>query len=272
MADLGAGELTLTGAGCWTSMAPDNSYRMWIFDGAHKNVALKSRDGGQSRQVALHTAPGVDGYEVYHPRWSNHVRFIALTGPYKIMGRYNAIRGGGQGINIFAGRFNVAMDIIDGWAQVTDSAKADFFPDLWVEGGAAAQSAAVAGEPAGAALAPAPASRLRVRGRLAERTATPTLDDIRPYRSCLVEYVYDVLEVVSGRCGEEQVIVQHWAIVDDATVLDNRRIGDPFDLELERVVDHPELDGERVSSTVTDLTLDAYLDVRLGASPCGVRE
>ena len=27
-------------------------------------------------------APGVNDYEVYHPRWSNDVRYMVMTGPY----------------------------------------------------------------------------------------------------------------------------------------------------------------------------------------------
>ena len=33
-------------------------------------------------RVNINNAPGIDGYEVYHPRWANHPRFLTITGPY----------------------------------------------------------------------------------------------------------------------------------------------------------------------------------------------
>jgi hypothetical protein len=142
VADLGAGQWTRMGDGCWTSIAPDDSYRLWIFDGAHRNLTIV--DGDERWVVPANTAPGIEGLEVYHPRWSNDVRFLAVTGPYRVGTGGNRIRGGGPGVEIFAGRFDEGLRAIE-WAQATRNERADFFPDLWVEPDAAAPGAGSAG-------------------------------------------------------------------------------------------------------------------------------
>ena len=130
------------GKGCWTSMAPDDSYVFWIFDGAHRNLAMHSPSDGMRWTVPIDRAPGVDGYEVYHPRWSNHARFMVMTGPYKIGGGDNRIRGGGTGVEIHLGRFSDDLGRIESWCRVTDNGKGDFQPDVWIETGDASDLAA----------------------------------------------------------------------------------------------------------------------------------
>ncbi len=123
------------GAGCWTSLAPDNSYLFWIFDGPHRTVYVSEADGSSRWKVNINNAPGIDGYEVYHPRWSNHVRFIAMTGPYKAKKGGNKIRGGGPAVEVYVGRFRGDFSGIEAWARVTDNSKGDFYPDAWIAGG-----------------------------------------------------------------------------------------------------------------------------------------
>lgn len=122
--------------GCWTSMAPDSSRAMWVFDGAHRNLTLVAPDG-RTWKFPINTAAGIDNFEVYHPRWSNHARYMAMSGPYRVGGGGNRIRGGGEGVEIYVGRFGGNYDAISDWCRVTDNKKADFFPDVWVDGGRA---------------------------------------------------------------------------------------------------------------------------------------
>ena len=122
------------GSGCWTSFSPDNSYLFWVFDGAHRNVYLHGL--GNRRKIAINGAPGVDGWEVYHPRWSNHVDFIAMTGPYAggKMGENN-IGAGGLGVEVYIGKFSDELTSVAEWARVTDNNSADVFPDVWIASG-----------------------------------------------------------------------------------------------------------------------------------------
>ncbi len=124
--------IALLGRGCWTSLAPDNSYRFWIFDGSHRNLMMFDTVSGDRTTVPVAQAPGIDGHEVYHPRWSNDPRIMAMTGPYKIRHGGNNIRGGGADVEIYIGRFREDFGSIEAWVQVTSNAYANFFPDVWV--------------------------------------------------------------------------------------------------------------------------------------------
>ena len=252
------------GKGCWTSMAPDDSYMCWAFDGAHKNLLLKKTEASPVRKIPIHRAPGAEGHEVYHPRWSNHVRYMAMSGPYRVRGRHNAIIGGGTGINIYVGRFRDDFTGIERWARVTDHDDADFFPDVWIDGGD------VAGSAGGANALPDPttlhsdsraAGPMLVKARLVEFTEAPSLDAIKPYRSTLLESVYSIVAVERGTCDHDRIVVQHWGIRDGAYIDFPREVGQTFSLRLEPVEAHPALQGERISSTVDDPWLDVYLDV-----------
>lgn len=125
-------ERSRMGRGCWVSTSPDNSYISWVFDGAHRNLALQVAGSGESRQVRINTAPGIEGYEVYHPRWANDVRIMTMTGPYRKGGGGNRIRGGGEDVEVYIGRFDKQWQTIEAWARVTHNERADFYPDVWV--------------------------------------------------------------------------------------------------------------------------------------------
>ena len=124
VADLPNKSWTRLGSGCWASLAPDNSYRFWLLDGSHRNIYITDRSGENGRTVNINGAPGIDGYEVYHPRWSNHPLIMAMTGPYKA--------GSGRGVEIYVGRFNAGFSTIESWWRVTNNDFADFFPDVWL--------------------------------------------------------------------------------------------------------------------------------------------
>ena len=119
-------------SGCWASLAPDNSYLFWLLDDAHRNIYVADRSGGNGRTVNINNAPGIDGYEIYHPRWSNHPRMMAMTGPYKAGSGSNRIAGGGREVEIYVGRFNAGVTTIESWWRVTNNGLGDFFPDVWI--------------------------------------------------------------------------------------------------------------------------------------------
>ncbi len=143
--------------GCWTGLSPDNSYLLWVFDGAHRNVRFHSLGSDRSWKVSISGAPGIRGFEVYHPRWSNHVRFLTMTGPYLGKGGKpggNRIRDGGRAVEVYLGRFDARLGNVERWVRVSHNDRGDFFPDAWIEGGEKASVAALAGTAVEAVLPP----------------------------------------------------------------------------------------------------------------------
>ena len=131
--DLKEGRLEPMEQGCWPSMAPDASGLMWVFDGRHRNVRLML--GDEVRPVRINDGQDMDGFEVYHPRWSNHPLYLACTGPYLIGETDVRITGGGEAVGIMIGRFDPALTKVQKWWRITGAEAADFYPDLWVSGG-----------------------------------------------------------------------------------------------------------------------------------------
>jgi len=123
------------GKGCWTALSPDNSAILWVFDGLHRNLNFVNPFTAKFWTTNINAAPGIDGFEVYHPRWSNHVRYLTMTGPYVEGEGGNKITGGGQKVEIHVGKFSPDLKSVEAWFQVTHNDRADFFPDVWIANG-----------------------------------------------------------------------------------------------------------------------------------------
>ncbi|MGK0189127.1 MAG: hypothetical protein ACI9R3_004944 [Verrucomicrobiales bacterium] len=134
--DLKTNEVVKTENGCWTSTAPDESGVTWVFDGAHRNLRMFMPDGERSWSVNLSKIDVVGGHEVYHPRWSNHAKYFAITGPYiKAKKGQNVISKGGEDAEIILCKFNANYDQVEASLRLTTNKTGDFFPDLWVSTG-----------------------------------------------------------------------------------------------------------------------------------------
>lgn len=120
------------GRGCWASLAPDNSYLFWLLDDSHHNLTITDYTGGNRNTIDISGAPGIGGYEIYHPRWSNHPLIMTMTGPYKAGSGSNQISSGGPEVEIYIGRFNDEFTEIVSWQRVTGNNRGDFFPDVWL--------------------------------------------------------------------------------------------------------------------------------------------
>ena len=141
--------LTHLGKGCWASLAPDNSRLAWVFDGPHRHLRLSAPDNGPKWKVAVADVAGLargnirmvpaQGAEMFHPRWSNHVGYLVLSGPYSRKGPINAVSGGGPQVEIYLARFADDFRSIKTAARVTKNSKPDFFPDAWIASGPASQ-------------------------------------------------------------------------------------------------------------------------------------
>ncbi len=264
-ADLQTGQWVRVGEGCWTAMANGERPMMWYFDGSHRNVTMVDLSSEERWTVNISGAPGVNGFEVWHPRWSNHPRVLVVTGPYTIGGGTNRIRGGGAQVEVHVGRFDAEYRTVEEWIRVTNNDHADFMPDVWVapdwtpptsdreeayDASAMVRTSADQGS-----------STVVLMARPARHAAVPAPREILPYRHALVAIPYEVLEVVEGRYELPSVLVAWWVIRDGEILPDAARsAGSVRRLTLGRYDDYPELEGQRLIMQTDDYTLPLYYD------------
>ncbi len=106
--------------GCWPGIAPDNSYRCFVFAGTHRHLTVFDRGGTGKRDVELGPFPGFLEIRSFHPRWSNDARFLTATAP----------QGGSE---LFLGKFDPKFAAIEKWVQVTKNGLPDLFGDAWIQ-------------------------------------------------------------------------------------------------------------------------------------------
>ena len=199
------------GNGCWTGLSPDNSKLLWIFDGLHRNLQIHDVAAGKDWTVNINSAPGIDGLEVYHPRWSNHPRYFAITGPYAKGEGDNRIGSGGEKVEIYIGRFDERVQRVEDWIKVTENGRADFYPDLWIEDGNKASLAPQGEKISGAGQAESwPAERKHLVYIWENLKAANQLDEKSPvgFFQCNIElrgralYTKDLQLATAGGFGE----------------------------------------------------------------------
>jgi hypothetical protein len=122
------------GDGCWTSLTDIGGALFWRFDQGHRNLTLVDLTNDRRWAVPINQAPGFHGAEVYHPRWTNHPRFMVMSGPYNLGGPFaNKVRAGGTQAEIYLGRFSADFRAIEAWARVSRNTGGDAFPDVWID-------------------------------------------------------------------------------------------------------------------------------------------
>lgn len=108
-----------------------------------------------------------------------------------------------------------------------------------------------------------PVEQVVVQAKLLETSTVPAPQTIAPCRRCLVFNVYQVDKVESGKLMEQKIVAAHWAILDSKVLPTAvRTVGKMYRMTLERLDDHPELNGERQAVDVEELDLPTYLDVK----------
>lgn len=130
-----------TVTGCWSGMAPDNSYLSWMLDGNHRMVTVfTSSPESKTWQLKFKEMAGFEKGEIYHPRWSNHAQFITLTGPYiaERGGQGSIIGKGGRTAEVVIAKLNSSVTGFDGHVTLTQNQNADAFPDVWIANGESA--------------------------------------------------------------------------------------------------------------------------------------
>jgi hypothetical protein len=274
VAELPNGSVRKLGEGCWTAMSTVRGPIMWYFDGAHRNLTLVDIRSDKRWAVSINRVPGFGNDEVYHPRWSNHPRFLAMSGPYNLGGA-NQVRTGGPQTEVYLGRFSADYSTVEAWTRVTRNGAGDSYPDVWIDrrrsphdvapprgalGPASTDAARTAG--AGSATAAPDAGRVVVEARLARAGAVPSPQAIAPYQHALVVNTYEILKVAEGTFGGKTVLVAQWAIRDRKVLPGAHRTpGSTHRLTLERYDAHPELEGERLISSSDAPDQPLYYDV-----------
>ena len=260
--DLQTGTWRRLGEGCWTAFSPGEEPLFWYFDGAHRNVTIVNIDTEERWQVSVNDDPAFGGFEVYHPRWTNHPRALVVTGPYTVGDRANKIRGGGNQVEVHVGFFDETFTSVSSWTRVTHNDEPDFYPDAWVELGMLPERRVRVADAASAAISDAGESRVVVEVRARHDVELPTPASIAPYREGLVALEYDVLNVIEGELDTEVIAAAHWIIRDARTVVGAERpAGQTHRLALASYDERPELEGKRLVMETTDLTLPLFYDV-----------
>ena len=262
VADLTAGTWRVLGEGCWTALAPDGKNLFWYFDGSHRNLTFVDIDTDERWQVPINGAPGINGFEVYHPRWTNHSRYLVTTGPYTVGRRDNKIRSGGHQVEVWLGRFSADFSNVQHWRQITDNDYPDFYPDAWVDPTHTPPDEESTSTITRAVSDATASARLVVDVRVRQHSPVPTPQSIAPYKHGLQALEYDVIEVIEGVYGESTLVVAHWVIRDGAVLESAARPAAWTDrLTVERYDTHPELEGQRLVMDSNAFTLPLYYDL-----------
>ncbi len=151
----GGATFTPTVTGCWAGMAPDNSYLSWMLDGSHRRATLSlTVPEKKTWPLKFNEIAGLGKGEIYHPRWSNHARFITLTGPYIAErgggGDTSVIGKGGRTAEVVIAKLNDTATGFDGSVTLTKNDTTDAYPDVWIAGGDTAILSAYPQSPAAA--------------------------------------------------------------------------------------------------------------------------
>jgi hypothetical protein len=272
VAELPNGNLRKLGDGCWTAMSSVRGPVMWYFDGSHRNLTLVDIRSDKRWNVNINRVPGFGNDEVYHPRWTNHPRFLAMSGPYNLGGA-NQVRSGGAQTEVYVGRFSADYTRVEDWLRVTSNASGDSYPDVWIErrnnphsaapkDGSIGSTAAAARPSDAGAPASATGARIVVEAKLTKAGDVPSPQAIAPYQHALVVNTYEIVRTLEGSYSGPTVLVAQWAIRDRRVLPTARKtIGSVHTLTLERYDAHPELEGERLISAGDAADLPLYYEI-----------
>jgi hypothetical protein len=109
---------------------------------------------------------------------------------------------------------------------------------------------------------PPPPPQVKVKARLVEVSSMPTAEGIAPYTGALVAYIYELEQVLSGKFDDKRMLVKHWAMLDQQPLAGfPRKVGQSYELTLEREDDHPHLKGERAMDDTAAFELTSWFDV-----------
>ncbi|MGE9290954.1 MAG: hypothetical protein ACQKBT_08190, partial [Puniceicoccales bacterium] len=140
------GNFTQRAGGCWPSIAPDSSYRMWVFTGNHRSVHFYepyNRSGTKAKHsvTLLDQSPGLSleaREEVHRIRWSNNTRYMVCSSPFSrwdYRGEVKIPDEVADRIEIYIGKFSEDLTELEEWMRVTSNDRGDYWADVWIEPG-----------------------------------------------------------------------------------------------------------------------------------------
>ena len=256
------------GDGCWTAMATGRGPMFWYFDGSHRNLTMVDSRTKKRWTVPINQAPGFENPEVYHPRWTNHPRFIAMSGPYN-QGGANQVRSGGAQTEVWLGRFSEDYSRIEAWTRATSNSGGDSYPDVWIDRAKSVPDAAGRDDRArwradtrdiDAGRRPraspwTPGSRTRDRSRRPSRSSPTAM----PSSSTSTMWSPSS----TANTPEKKIRVAQWAIRDGKVIARRQKSpGAAAKLTVERYDAHPELEGERLITDLGASSLPLYYEVK----------
>jgi len=114
--------------GCWSCIAPDESYRFFFFQGNHKIIEMFDPGKKTARTIPVTDMPGNNNkHDSVCPRFANHPRFLCIGSPLS----FNAKNPG----DVHLGRFDAGWTKIEEWVQVSLHPNRDVMLSAWLENG-----------------------------------------------------------------------------------------------------------------------------------------
>jgi hypothetical protein len=97
------------GGGCFPSMAPDNSYRLFRLDGDHRSIVMCDADNANQRKINITgmLTEAQKSRNCWLTRWSTDPRYFTLVAP------------AGNDAQIWMGRFDEAVTKVEAWVRVS---------------------------------------------------------------------------------------------------------------------------------------------------------
>ena len=112
------------GGGCFPSMAPDNSYRLFRLEGDHRGVTLCDADNANQRRISTDGMLNGGGGQTWLTRWSTHPRYMTCMAPDS------------DHAMIWLGKFDENFTKIEKWVRVSETnAPKCWQSQAWVEPG-----------------------------------------------------------------------------------------------------------------------------------------
>ena len=120
------------GGGCFPSLAPDNSYRMFRLEGDHRAISMTDADGANPRKVDVTgmLTEAQKANNTWLTRWSTDPRYITIVAP------------AGPNAQIWMGRFDEGATKIEEWARVSpEKGPQCWQSQAWIEPASGGRSA-----------------------------------------------------------------------------------------------------------------------------------